>query len=263
MKLQVLVSCMSNDVSGLLKQLNLQSNAVIVNQCDCECEQIIEFQGSNGQLCEARIINTRERGLSKSRNMAIKNSTADICLLCDDDEVLIDGYENIILDSYENNSRADVILYDVIYSESSKRLSAPSGKMSFRSILSSHSVQISFKRQRVMESGVVFDAKMGAGTGNGAGEEIKFLYDLYKKKRELFSDNIVIAKLKPSVSTWFAGCDSTYICNLGWSTRRWAGPILGYCYLWYFVFFHRYEYSGKCSTWDVITNLHKGYFEKR
>ena len=49
------------------------------------------------------MIYTTERGLSKSRNLAIANAKTDICLICDDDEIFVDNYEEIILNAYYEN----------------------------------------------------------------------------------------------------------------------------------------------------------------
>ncbi len=263
MKVEVLVSCMTEDVHSLLLSLNLQTNAVIVNQCNKDSEKTIEIYSRRKEKLRIKIINTCERGLSRSRNMAIRNSSGDICLLCDDDEVMVDGYEKIILDAYKTNTKADVMLFDVQYEGTNKLLTVPAGKLSFRRILSAHSVQMSFNRQKIKESGVIFDNKMGAGSGNGGGEEIKFLLDLYKKRTRIYSSNNIIAKLSPSESSWFSGYNAVFFLNYGWSTRRWAGLILGYAYLWYYVVLHRNDYIKQCSTFSVIKNMHKGFFSKR
>ncbi len=263
MEIQVLISCMTDNVLDLLSGLNLQTNAVVVNQCDRECEEVVDYLGKNGKTYIVKIINTKERGLSKSRNKAIVNSSGDICLLCDEDEVFVDGYDQKIAAAYEKYKNADLILMDVRFADTKKTLTVPEGKLSFRRILSGHSVQITFKRDRIVSSGVSFDEKMGAGTGNGAAEEIKFMLGLRRKKRQLYSNNTLIAELKPSESTWFKGYDSRYFQNLGWATRRWAGFVVGYTYIWYYMFSHRYEYRGHRSTIDVLCDLHKGFFSKR
>ena len=43
------------------------------------------------------------------------------------------------------------------------------------------SCQITFKRASIIDNKLIFDVKLGAGTGNGAGEENKFLLDCYDK----------------------------------------------------------------------------------
>lgn len=54
-----------------------------------------------------------DKGLTKSRNYAIKHSEADVCLLCDDDEVFSRNYEEGILTAYRDLPEADVIIFNI------------------------------------------------------------------------------------------------------------------------------------------------------
>lgn len=262
-KIQVLLSCMNVKDFSIIERCNVQTDAIVINQCDQDYVKEVSLKNKDNVIIKIIMIYTTERGLSKSRNLALKNSTGDICLICDEDEVLENGYEKTILEAYQKNKKADVILFDVLSSDAQSCLTVPQGRLSFKNIMSSHSVQITFRRELISKSGVDFDEKMGAGTGNGGGEEIKFLYDLYKNGYKLYSVNSLIAKLSPSESSWFSGYNERFFQNYGWSTRRWAGTILGYAYIWYYVLMHHEEYSSKCSTLSVIKNLHKGFFSKR
>ena len=92
MKLDILMSCMHQADNALIAASGITGSAVVINQCDRDEE--CRFDTPNGQV---RMISTTQRGLTKSRNMAIAHSDADVCLLCDDDEVFVPGYEEKIL----------------------------------------------------------------------------------------------------------------------------------------------------------------------
>ena len=92
MKLDVLLSCMHQQDDKLVRASRLVGDVVVINQCDREDYR--EYPTATGT---ARMFSTRQRGLTKSRNMAIGQSAADICLLCDDDEQFVSGYEEKIL----------------------------------------------------------------------------------------------------------------------------------------------------------------------
>ena len=64
----------------LLEKMNIQTPAVIIDQCDENAEEHICFKGNN-----IDIYHVTERGLSKSRNLAIKKAEADILVFADDD----------------------------------------------------------------------------------------------------------------------------------------------------------------------------------
>ena len=82
MKVEVLMSVMNQTDMSIGHQSHVDTDLLIINQCDHDDyeEQIVD-----GHLW--RMISTTERGLAKSRNMAIKNAKGDICVLADDDEI--------------------------------------------------------------------------------------------------------------------------------------------------------------------------------
>ena len=105
-----LISCMYQDKS-IVSRTKVQTNAVVVNQCDEENVSEYDFTNSYGKTCHVKFISTRERGLSRSRNMAIRNCDDDICIICDDDEELCEGYENLILEGYQYYPSAAVVTF--------------------------------------------------------------------------------------------------------------------------------------------------------
>ena len=100
MKLIVLISCMHEKDHSIIERSNVQTDVVVVNQCDKDSVDEFDFKNKQGENCHAKFINTTERGLSRSRNMALLNSWGDVCYICDDDEILQDDYENIIMKAY-------------------------------------------------------------------------------------------------------------------------------------------------------------------
>ena len=112
MNLEVLLSCMHQSDASIASQVNLQSDAVIVNQCDIDNTVEVSFNNSAGNPCKIKFISTKERGLSKSRNMAIRNSRADLCLIADDDECLDTDYPQTIIEAFQKYPQADIIAFD-------------------------------------------------------------------------------------------------------------------------------------------------------
>ena len=95
MTLNLLIACMHEKDTSIIKRSNVQSDVVVVNQCDHDSVEEFDFLNKKGITCHAKFINTTERGLSRSRNMAIENAQkADVCYICDDDEYLVDDYIN-------------------------------------------------------------------------------------------------------------------------------------------------------------------------
>ena len=107
-KVEVLMSVMHQDGFDIAYRTSIDSDLLIINQCDKDDYQEIIV---NGHLW--RMISTTERGLSKSRNMALKNIKGDICLLCDDDERLVNNYASKIEKAYVELPDAVAIVFNV------------------------------------------------------------------------------------------------------------------------------------------------------
>ncbi len=82
-KVQVLVSALNQDSKNLTEQMNIASDAVVVNQCDGYDYR--EWHTKSGRV---QSFGMAERGVGLSRNTALLHADADICLFSDEDIVL-------------------------------------------------------------------------------------------------------------------------------------------------------------------------------
>ena len=268
MTLNILISCMHQD-KNIIERSNVQSDVVVINQCNENKREDFTFTNKNGRECKAMFISTTERGLYRSRNMALRSAWGDICLICGDGETLYGDCEGKILGAYETHPQADVITFALNRADSGKQYPKKEGVLGFRQILRTSSLQISFKRQLLFKQGeknpcVVFDELMGSGTGNGGGEENKFLSDCKKAGLNLHYVPYIIATINPSESQWFNGFDEKQVMNIGWTSRRMLGIFTGFVYVLYFWFSHRQQYKEKgISMPRAIVFLMKGFFETR
>lgn len=225
MRFEVLVSTM-HQIEGdysLLKKMNIQTDAVVINQCDRNGKEEIEFNGK-----KITWINTNDRGLSKSRNMAIANSTADICLIADDDEIFLNGFEDIILKSFENNPDFDLIRFKVHGIEKEfKKYQKKACRINMRLSLKISSVEVAFRRKKINEMRLRFDELIGAGTEFFMGEENVFLIDFLRKKGRAWYFPIDIAELHIGNSSWFTGFNEKYYLARGASYAA-ISPVGGY-----------------------------------
>ena len=261
MEINVLISCMHEIDTSIIQRSNIQTDVVVVNQCDKNCIDEWDFINKQGQKCHAKFINTTERGLSRSRNMAIANSWGDICLICDDDEELSDNYNQLILDGYKKFPDAGVLIFAI--KDSHHVFPTEAKKMDFISILRSNSQQITFVRNVINSKNIFFDEKMGSGTGNGGGEEIRFMLDCRKKKLKMFYHPNCIATILPSKSQWFHGYTDSYFVNLGWTARRLFGTAISPLYLVYFMISHRTNIKKDNTLLNALRKSFKGWGEKR
>ncbi len=260
MDIEVLVSCMNEKDYSIISRSNIQSNVVVVNQCDVNKREEFSFTDANGKSWKALFISTTERGLSRSRNMAIENSTCDICVVADDDEVFADGYRDIILENHRKYAEG-IITFKLDYP--AKKYPETLKKVGFIGALKTSSVQITFKREQIVNKKVLFDVKMGSGSGNGAGEETKFMVDSLKRGIKALYVPMLIAKIEISPSQWFKGYDNRYFLNRGWVNRRIMGLFLGFAYCVEFSI-AKYPLYKKDNTFsNALYYQVKGLFQKR
>lgn len=209
LKLQVLIATMNLvDKDKIFKDLNIKTNAIVINQVTKPNFKLIDSHDSKFQ-----VYSYQEKGLSKSRNKAIKNSDADICIISDDDMTYVNNYEKIIKSAYEKYPNADIIVFYVESAPNSlrKKSKLKEGRIKYLLSLKVQSVQMTFKRNSIVENNIKFDENFGAGTSNYMGEENIFLYDCLKKGLKIYSVPIKIAQLHDGDSTWFKGFDKKYL----------------------------------------------------
>lgn len=255
-KTEILLSCMFlSDSKEMIKRSHITSDTVIINQCDEE-----NYKEEN--ICNAllRTFSVTDRGLTKSRNLAISKSQADICIICDDDEIFNEGYEKAVSSAYDALPDADIIIFDMVdrplkWGNSIKRLG-------YIDLMSVSSWQITFRREKLLASGVLFDENMGAGSGNGAEEEFRFLTQCRKAKLRIYHYPFRLASVAQTQSTWFKGFDEEFFVNRGNTTRYIMGLPLSVLYAAYYAFAKRKQLSGM-SMLRAFSYTVKGIKENR
>lgn len=256
MKLEVLMSCMHQTDDTLVRQSRLTGDVLVVNQCDQD-----DYQEYSTESGTARMISTTGRGLTKSRNLAISRSDADICLLCDDDEVFVPDYAEKILTAYKNNPQADVIIFKMV----NRAPSFPDEirRLRFPQTMKVSSWQISFRREKLVETGVRFDELLGAGTGNGAEEELKFLLDCQRSGLEIWYVPEVIASVAQAESTWFGGFTEQFFENRGATTRYILGFWLASAYAVYYVLRKQAMYRSDITPGRALSATFRGIWNNK
>ena len=264
MNIEVLLSCMNQSDANIALKVNAQSDIVIVNQCDTNGSSVETYMNEKGNPFRAYFISTTERGLSRSRNMAIRNAHADICLFSDDDEQLVSDYPEIIVNAFESHPEADLIAFNFLVDGKDKKNYGNRVKQVGKLMaLRISSIQIAFRRNVILEKGILFDEEMGAGTGHGAGEENKFLYDCLDKGLRIIYVPVVIVNLQErQTSSWFNGYNETFYLQKGWETRRYMGKFYATLFAIYTTVAKYSKYKENCSSFTVLKALLRGIYSK-
>ena len=250
MKAVVLISCMHQDDTKIIYESNLHDDVVMVNQCDVAKEQIYNYP--NGVVR----IDTPTRGLSVSRNIAIDHADEDICIIADDDEVFVDKCQEWIVQQYKSIPDADFIIFKM--TNQPCKINNKIHKLGYFELFRVSSWQITFRRRSVLENGIRFDPKLGSGTGNGGGEEIKYLIDAYKKGMKIYYVPMEIASVAQQESKWFFGFNDKFFYDRGCTTRYTFGFWISVFYAVYYVLSHRDMYRNDITMWKALKYTFKG-----
>ncbi len=260
-KLEVLISCMHQKDASKAESTNLHTDALMINQCDANQTDTFTVNGH-----AVKMISTTERGLSNSRNMAIANATGTIGLIADDDEHLLDTYEKTILSAYERIPDADIIAFR--FTNQSSRLKQEEQQLTQWTALRVASWQISFRIDSVRRHGIQFDPYLGAGSGNGASEEIKFLRDCIHAGMKAYYvpedigtvGNDYYETADGSQSSWFNGFDEKFFYQRGIVNRYIYGLPVALFYAVYYTVTKKSMYGKYISPKNALLCTLKGIF---
>lgn len=210
MNLQILLSTMDNDINVLDRE-NIFSDVVVVNQCGRDHSRLL-----NGNSYNVHWIDSRTKGLSTSRNLAIKHAAADICLLADDDLVYDKDLSRLVIDEFEKNDTADIIAFIVDGVSGPRKKNWPKEKkLNYLSSMKVSSVQIAFRRNVIIKKSLYFREEFGAGAKYYSGEENIWLWDCLRKGLKIYFTPVKIARLLESESSWFKGYTQWYFVSKG------------------------------------------------
>ena len=261
MKVEVLISCMFQKNEDIIKNSNISTDSLVINQTNCNDYK--EYNLNNS--FKSRMISTTERGLSKSRNMALRNAVGDICLICDDDEILDLDYENKIISAFNKNKDADLIIFKVSVGKTSyhqKKYKEKPFKVNYLSALKVTSWQIAFRRDSIINNNIFFDESVGSGVSKAGGEENIFLHDCLRKGLKIQYEPIHIGVAIQGESQWALNIfTKEYFYDRGIFTQKlYGGKLFASIYAIYFSIRKYTLYRNKTSFIQALFQMFKGIF---
>lgn len=259
MTLQVLVAAMHQDDHALPEKMNLQTDALIGNQCDRNAVEEFDYHGH----C-IRYYSFAERGVGLNRNTTLMRASADIVLFADADVVYADGYADTVLRAYAEHPKADVILFNMkmsYHGEPPHDVVLRSCYVGRRAISRFGTVCISARTRALKRANVTFHRMFGGGAEFGSGEDTIFLQDCVRKGLRVFACAQTLGCARPGTSTWFEGYTDKYFFDKGvlfyYLYPRLAGPLVVYHALK-----HRQDYA-PCGVCAAVTRMRRGVCSAR
>lgn len=177
--LEILVATMHRTSLDFLNAMFAESGmegfkVLIVNQTD----ENSMLESSNPNI---RVINSFEKGLSKSRNLAIQNAIGPLCFNTDDDVVFMKGFAAVIVKAY-NTHPNPIITFKTLTTEGKDYWKYPKKGMVHNRFVTQKtlSIEISFKLAEVLNKNLFFDERFGLGAQFEDAENFVFLTDAKK-----------------------------------------------------------------------------------
>ena len=258
MKVQVLASVMNQSMDKIIKQMNLDSDAVIINQCDCLKQEETEYRGH-----KVRFFSFPDRGIGKSRNEAIIRADRDICLFSDEDIVYQQGYAEAIAAEFERNPRADMILFNIEVEESRRTYHITERRrVHWYNCGRYGAVSFAVRRSSLLSSGVTFSLLFGGGAKYSNGEDSLFLKEFMDKGYRVYTAPVTIGREEAGESTWFAGYHEKFFHDRGVLYRYLYGKLAPVMAL-RFLLAHRKNMCEEVSVKQAFIWMKDGVAEGR
>lgn len=211
MSVQLLISCVNENIQELVEKMKLDGPAVIVNQCSEDKDENIAVNGHLVKVCHRN-----ERGVGRSRNLALSKADTDICLFGDEDIVYEKEYQALIEKEFELHPEADGIMFQVEVDPSRKTYQNDEyGKVTLWNCGRYPAYSMAFRRQKLHNTGVKFSLLFGGGAPYSNGEDSLFIRELIKAGLKIYKSPVRIGEEIPRPSTWFTGYHEKFFFDRG------------------------------------------------
>lgn len=259
MNLQVLVSTMYQTDHELVEKMNIQSDAIFINQCDTNKFEEFDYKGNN-----IKFLSFAERGVGLSRNNALMRATADICLFADDDVKYVDNYNDVIISAFLNKPYADVIVFNVMSTNPEREgyIITKEKRLQFYNCLRYGTYRIAVRTKSIRKANIFFSQLFGGGAKYGSGEDSLFLIDCLKKGLKIYASPRMIGTVTHSESTWFNGYTDKFFYDKGAlfasMSKRWARLLS-----LQFIIRRNYLFQDEKTMFEAYKLMRKGIGEYR
>lgn len=192
--LEILIATMNRDNLDFLIPMFpfahfSEFNILVINQTN-------EKQLLFSDFSKVKVLNSYEKGLSKSRNLALKNATKKIALIADDDVVFLPDFDSKITNAHSQNRQNSVICFQTqtpdlkpySFYEKEKFL------MKEKDFVQVLSIELTIKIDDLHEKNIIFNEHFGLGAQFQDAESLFFLRrtNHNKLKVSFCPENIVI-----------------------------------------------------------------------
>lgn len=246
-RVEVLLATMHRENTDFLKDMNIQTDIVVANQADTFAYSESTDERGN----RVRFVTTAFRGVGRNRNIALDYSTNEILLFADDDMRYYDGYGEMIEKAFDENPKADIIVFNVDEKgdRTSKKIFRKS-RVRVYNFARYGTVRIAIRRTALERSRLSFSLLFGGGAKFGSGEDSLFLRDALRGGLNIIAVPFTLAEVDSTQSSWFSGYNEKFLYDKG-CTVNGLFPYFGSAlkYVFAYKFSRRADFSFfKCAS---------------
>lgn len=224
MTIQVLVATMDQTDHSLLERMNIQTDVLVINQCDTDRVERFVFRGHS-----VLWISMKERGVGLSRNTALMRATGDILLFADDDVCYWDGYADSVKAFFEKHPHCDFAAFNLESQNQNRpeKLTLKDYHLRWYNSMKFGTFRLAIKKNSIRRAGVCFSLLFGGGAVYQSGEDTIFIQECLRKGLHGMASSLHIGTVLQEESTWFRGYDERYYSDRGVLMRQMFG-IMSY-----------------------------------
>lgn len=165
-------------------------NILVINQTTQDAVITSQYPG-------VRVINALEKGLSKSRNLALNNALGKLCVITDDDVIFKPDFCVHIIKAFNENAASALISFRVEKTPGVLYKKYPAERVTttaLRHRLNTMSIEMVVNRDILRQANKIqFDENFGLGAQFCMGEEALFINQIYESGLKITVEPSIIA----------------------------------------------------------------------
>ena len=220
-RMQILIAAVNQDKKTLPETMNIQCDAVVVNQCGRKGKEVFKWRGHT-----ILWIDSDERGVGKSRNRALHAADHEFLQFADEDIRYHNGYVEKIEKEFDLHPEAELFLCDIERSEDrAGQINTSFHRINWTNYGRYGTWAICARTEVIKKHNIVFSKMFGGGAHYSAGEDSLFLHDCLKCGIKMYSQPIELGVESDRPSTWFHGYNEKYFYDMGVLYHFLYGPM--------------------------------------
>ncbi|MCD8425796.1 glycosyltransferase family 2 protein [Tenacibaculum dicentrarchi] len=257
MTVDILISTISSNVKNIpMILLNQRADVFYIVSIQKLNDTSYDIPSILKEREDVKLVFCEKGGLSLNRNNCLKNAKSDICVIADDDVRYKDSYIDELKDKFIKDTTLDILSGKIKTNlnepefKKYKEVIEPINIFNFKNICS---VEIAFKRSKIIDNNLLFDTRFGLGSPNFSigGEESIFIRDAIKKKLKIVYFPMYMVNHKYESSGTLNVFNHKFMNFLGAYSKRVFG-VFGVFLFFYFLYRYRKEIKSRIEFFNLF-----------